>query len=86
MRIKLRIESPELAALPWEYLYDGNRGDYLTLSASTPVVRYIPLPQTMAPLQVQPPLRILAMVVSPRHAPISTSSANGNGSIPRFRG
>jgi hypothetical protein len=65
MRIKLRIESPELAALPWEYLFDGNRGDFLTLSASTPVVRYIPVPQTMAPLRVEPPLRILAMVVSP---------------------
>ena len=69
MRIKLRIESPELAALPWEYLFDGDRGDYLTLSASTPVVRYIPLPQTMAPLRVQPPLRILAMVVSPSDMP-----------------
>ena len=46
MRIKLRFEDAALAALPWEYLFDAGRGDYVTLSASTPLVRYISLPQS----------------------------------------
>jgi hypothetical protein len=69
MRIKLRIEAPELATLPWEYLFDTDRGDYVSLSASTPVVRYIPLPEAMTPLLVKPPLRILGMIVSPSDLP-----------------
>jgi hypothetical protein len=65
LRLKLRFTAPELAALPWEYLYDASRGDYLTLSLATPLVRYISLPEAMEPLAVQPPLRILGLVVSP---------------------
>ena len=65
MRIKLRFEDASLAALPWEYLFDAGRGDYVTLSASTPVVRYIPLPQVMEPLAVRPPLRVLGLIASP---------------------
>jgi hypothetical protein len=64
LRIKLRISAPELHALPWEYLYDANRGDFLTLSAATPLVRYVPLPQAMEPMEVRLPLRILGMVVT----------------------
>lgn len=64
LRVKLRTSAPELAALPWEYLYDPHRADYLALSAATPLVRYIPLPQAMEPLAVRLPLRILAMVVA----------------------
>jgi CHAT domain len=69
LRLKLRVSAPELAALPWEYLFDPGRADYLTLSSSTPLVRYIPLPQAMDPLVVQLPLRILAMVVTPDDLP-----------------
>ena len=65
LRMKLRFTAPELAALPWEYLYDAGRGDYLSLSLATPLVRYISLPEAMEPLTVQPPLRILGLVVSP---------------------
>ncbi len=31
LRLRLRIEAPELAALPWEYLYDEDEGDYVSL-------------------------------------------------------
>ncbi len=44
LRLKLRIASPYLAALPWEFLYDGRRAEFVCLSAHTPVVRYIELP------------------------------------------
>lgn len=65
LRIKLRIKPPELAALPWEFLYDPNHADYISLSNNTPVVRYLELPQSISPLAVDPPLRILGMIASP---------------------
>ncbi|MBN2547727.1 MAG: SUMF1/EgtB/PvdO family nonheme iron enzyme [Anaerolineales bacterium] len=65
LRLRLRIQPPELAALPWEYLYEPDQGEYLCLRRDTPVVRYLSLPQTIQPLEIQPPLRILGMVASP---------------------
>ena len=65
LRIKLRFESPELAALPWEYLFDAREADYLSRSIKTPLVRYIELSHPVDPLRVTPPLRILGLVVSP---------------------
>ena len=66
VRIKLRILAPELLGLPWEYLYDADGGNYLALAVSTPVVRYMPIAQPILPLEVTPPLRILAMTAGPR--------------------
>jgi hypothetical protein len=63
LRLVLRVRPPELARLPWEFLYDPGRQDYLGLSL--PLVRY---PQVLAPrqpLQVAVPLRILGMVARP---------------------
>lgn len=65
LRIKLRIAPPELATLPWEYLYDRRRDEYVCLSRGTPVVRYIEQPQPIPPLQVATPLRILGVVATP---------------------
>jgi hypothetical protein len=65
IRIKFRCDDPHLASLPWEYLFDPVRGDFVALSAGTPLVRYIPLPEAMPPLRVAPPIRILAIGVSP---------------------
>jgi tetratricopeptide (TPR) repeat protein len=65
LRLKVRIEAPELAVLPWEYLYDPRLGEFVCLSRHTPMVRYIELAQPVYPLTVTPPLRILGMVASP---------------------
>src|SRR6266849_846973 len=40
LRLKLRIHTPELAALPWEFLYDAGQAEYVCLSSNTQVVRY----------------------------------------------
>lgn len=69
LRIKLRFQTPTLAALPWEFLYDARLGDYLALSTQTPLVRYLELSQPLAPLLVTPPLRILGMVANPTDLP-----------------
>ena len=66
LRLKLRIQPPELAALPWEFLYDPRRDEYVCLSANTPVVRYLELSQSLPPLMIEPPLRILGMVAGPQ--------------------
>jgi len=65
LRLKLRIQAPELAALPWEFLFDGRAAKYICLSTQTPLVRYIELQQVITPLSVSPPLRILGLVASP---------------------
>src|SRR5713101_2066212 len=66
LRLKLRIQAPELAALPWEFLYDVNLAEYVCLSSNTPIVRYLELPQPPQPLTVTPPLRILGMIADPK--------------------
>lgn len=71
LRIKLRFpDTPKLACLPWEYLYRPfplNR--FLSLGPDTPIVRYIELPEPIAPLEVELPLRILVMISSPSDYP-----------------
>ncbi len=66
LRVKLRIQPPELAALPWEFLYDPRRGQYLCLSDDTPIVRYLDIPEPLQPLTVDSPLSILGMTANPK--------------------
>lgn len=64
LRLQLRLtDCPELASLPWEFLYDGR--DFLALSYETPVIRYLELPNPPRPTSVELPLRILVTISSP---------------------
>ncbi|HZM89864.1 MAG TPA: CHAT domain-containing protein [Blastocatellia bacterium] len=66
LRIRLRLKDvPELAYLPWEYLYDSFVGSFLALSSDTPIVRYMEMPRRIQALGVKPPLRVLVMISSP---------------------
>ncbi|MGI8685383.1 MAG: CHAT domain-containing protein [Acidimicrobiales bacterium] len=69
LRIQLRFESADMASLPWEFLFDSRRAEYLCLSTTTPVVRYVELADPQEPLTVAPPLRLLAMAASPSDLP-----------------
>ncbi|HVQ39058.1 MAG TPA: CHAT domain-containing protein, partial [Pyrinomonadaceae bacterium] len=62
VRIRLRIEPPELAALPWELLYDSGRDCFLATSTETLLTRYIELPKPIRELQTSLPIRILAII------------------------
>jgi len=64
LRIQLRLGSaPELANLPWEFMFDGR--DFVALTSATPLVRYLDLPNTPRPMTVTLPLRILVTISSP---------------------
>src|SRR3984893_7387253 len=63
LRLVLRIRPPELARLPWEYLFDRTEDTYLGLRM--PLVRYPQVLEPQRPLKVSPPLNILAMVARP---------------------
>ncbi|MGH8887347.1 MAG: CHAT domain-containing protein [Egibacteraceae bacterium] len=63
LRLVLRIQPPELARLPWEFLFDAGRDDYLSLRL--PLVRYPQVMEPLRPLKVSPPLRLLGMVALP---------------------
>lgn len=66
LRIRLRLAAaPELAVLPWEYLYNPDANRFLALSNETPVVRRLPAIEELPPLAVQLPLRILVVIASP---------------------
>ncbi|HET8630633.1 MAG TPA: CHAT domain-containing protein [Thermomicrobiales bacterium] len=68
LRIRLQVAAPQLATLPWEYLYDPRQDEYVCLNRRKPLVRYLQVAQPVAPLMVTPPLRILAMAVNPADA------------------
>jgi TonB family protein len=68
LRIRLRLtDAPELADLPWEFLYDAAQNHFLTTSTETPLVRFLDLPQRIAPLRASLPLRVLVVIASPKN-------------------
>ncbi|WP_164205527.1 CHAT domain-containing protein [[Micrococcus luteus] ATCC 49442] len=68
LRLVLRLGAPQLAALPWEMLFDPETESYLC--QTEPLLRHVPAPDYhVNPLEVVPPLRILGVVASPRGLP-----------------
>jgi hypothetical protein len=58
--VVLLVRPPELARLPWEFLYDAGQDDYLFLTHS--LIRHLPVRRVQRPLLAHRPLRILGMV------------------------
>ena len=51
LRIRLDLtNSPELADLPWEFLYNPDLNRFLSLAVQTPVVRFLGVPERVRPL------------------------------------
>jgi CHAT domain len=70
LRLRLRLTgAPDLAAMPWELLYDKSARMFYAQSDRTPVVRYLDVTNPPHPLMVRGPLRILAVIASPRGLP-----------------
>ncbi len=68
LRIRLRLnDASELLDLPWEYLYNPALNRFFALSIETPIVRYLELAESIRPLVVTSPLRVLVMIASPNN-------------------
>ncbi len=65
LRLKLRIEAPELAQLPWEYLYNTKEKEWLALQERSPIVRYLGASDPQRAFTVDGPLNILGMIANP---------------------
>jgi hypothetical protein len=64
LRLRLVVDPPEIAALPWEFLFHPERQFFLATNFRTPLVRYLDQRAfpPMEPLQVEPPLRMLVVI------------------------
>ncbi|MFF8265488.1 CHAT domain-containing protein [Streptomyces virginiae] len=67
LRILLRTNGPHLSHIPWEFLVDPSRDDYLALRV--PVVRYLRLMNPVPPLPLTLPLRVLGISAQPHDLP-----------------
>lgn len=66
LRLKLRVDPPELAVLPWEYVYDKVRSkDFVCLDESQPLVRFFDQEDAPA-LPDDRALRVLGIVANQR--------------------
>jgi CHAT domain-containing protein len=70
LRIRLRLAGcPELANLPWEFLYDASEDSFLALSVTTPLIRYLQLPDPPRAIAVSLPLQVLVIRSEPADLP-----------------
>ncbi len=68
LRLRIRPGDPRTAALPWELLYDGERGEFLALNPATPLVRYLEGPIPLASGPPPAPLELLLASATPTDA------------------
>lgn len=74
LRVRIRIdpeieEYAELMSLPWEFLYDETRRSRTELMDNRAIIRDPLTPAPATPLEVEPPLKVLAVVSDPDDYP-----------------
>jgi hypothetical protein len=62
-RVRLRIDPPELHALPWELLRDGS--ELIAADADTPFSRYLAIGKEWGHALAERPIRVLAVISTP---------------------
>jgi hypothetical protein len=65
--LHLRLTLPDrgsLLTLPWEYLFDPARHEFLSLSPHSPLSRYVDRRHQIRPLNVESPLRVLVVIAN----------------------
>jgi hypothetical protein len=68
LRLRLHLDGGT-ANLPWEFLFDEAKDNFLCLSRLTPIVRYLEIDDVPMALQLDPPLRVLGVISSPSDYP-----------------
>jgi CHASE2 domain-containing sensor protein/CHAT domain-containing protein len=64
LRVRLRIDAPELRVLPWEYLYDKRHHSFLAANSEILLTRYVESNQPKRDLQVEE-LQVLIVLSQP---------------------
>lgn len=62
LRLRLRIDPPEVAALPWELLYSRADGEFVATRVESPLVRYVEIARVRRELATRFPLRVLVAI------------------------
>ncbi len=66
LRLRLRLNNvPALLNLPWEFLFDPNRGQFLAHAARNPLIHFLHLPDPPRPTRTALPLRALIATAGP---------------------
>lgn len=90
-------EVPDLARLPWEFLYSPAKDDFLFSDRMKPIVRWLDVDEIIPTLAVEPPLRILLAIAAPTdrpglqsaeelaHLDSALSELTGNGQVTIIR-
>lgn len=68
LRVRLRIDAPELTSLPWEFLFDPQENEFISLSPRSPLVRYVSA-GTIEALKTEAPVRLLLVLSNPADMP-----------------
>jgi hypothetical protein len=72
LRIKVHVnpdDSPHLASLPWEFLYNARKRSFLGLNRFTPIIRYLDVQAKTTLESIDAPLRVLVVISSPQGLP-----------------
>src|SRR4051812_36382138 len=64
--IKLLVEPPELAYVPWETLFDKHRNFHLCCYGTTPFARTATMQDEDLHIYDKPPIRVLGMIAAPK--------------------
>jgi CHASE2 domain-containing sensor protein len=68
LRIKLRIDAPELARYPWEFMYDGDQThEFLALHRNISITRFLAIQNPVPTVTTHLPLKMLVIISSPTH-------------------
>ncbi len=70
LRLRLRMEAPELRTIPWEYLYDQRHDVFLAANAQILLTRYVESTQPRRDLRVDR-LNVLIVISNPESASLS---------------
>jgi hypothetical protein len=79
LRLRLRLSTPDLARIPWEYVYDESIGDFLALNTRTALVRYHGQPVPPQRIVSRLPVPILVIISNPsttQHLAVSKEMRN----------
>ncbi len=80
LRLQLGFTAvPELAALPWELLYDAISGSYLSLLGGVSLSRSLEVARPYRPIFTAQPLVILVLIARPKDYPTLDTEAEWQG-------